>query len=119
MQRNEENGDIIISCDFCGTDWDQVRPMMEGHKGSVICLDCLKFALAMSGPAQEAFSCTMCLHPFEKEQTVWRHPDQLAGANAEACLCKGCISQAAGTFSKDPDIDWKRPQAARESGKSI
>jgi hypothetical protein len=76
----------------------------------VICLDCLKFALAMSQPSEEEFSCTMCLRPFEKGESVWHHPDRPEAANEVARLCKGCMSQAAGTFSKDPDVDWKRPK---------
>ena len=45
MQR-EEDGGIVISCDFCGTDWDEVVPMIEGHRGSVICLSCVEKAWA-------------------------------------------------------------------------
>lgn len=107
MQR-EEDGGVVISCDFCGTDWDEVRPMIEGHHGSVLCLDCLKFAMAMSQPAEADFSCTMCLRPHEAGENVWRHPDKPDDANPDACLCNGCRKQAAGTFSKDPDVDWKR-----------
>ncbi len=101
MQRNEDGG-IVISCDFCLTDWDEVIVMIEGHKGSVLCLDCLKFALKLARPAEASFDCRMCLQHFEPGEPVFRHPD-----TPEAAICEGCMKQAAGTFSKDPDIDWK------------
>jgi len=106
MQRNVPEG-IIIACDFCGQDWDEIRPMIEGHRGSVLCLDCLKFALAMAHPAKDAGPCTMCLHPIEDGKIMWQHPDRPESANQQALICEGCIKQAAGTFSKDADIPWK------------
>ncbi len=27
-------------------------------------------------------------------------------ANPQAWICRDCIHQAAGTFSKDPDVNW-------------
>ena len=44
MQREEPDG-IVILCDFCRRDWDGQEPMIEGHHGSIICLQCLKLAL--------------------------------------------------------------------------
>ncbi len=40
MQRDEDGG-VVISCDYCGRDWhpyqpDPDNPMIEGHRGSVI-----------------------------------------------------------------------------------
>lgn len=100
MQRTEDGG-IVISCDFCNTDWDEIKPMIEGHRGSVLCLSCLKFSMVMAAPCDEPFDCVLCLHPQEVGQIAWRHPD-----HPKATACIDCLQQAAGTFSKDPDIDW-------------
>lgn len=108
MQR-EMDGGIIISCDFCGRDWDQQAPMIEGHRGSVICLDCFKRALDEAGPAQTAYDCTMCLQHREAGGKVWRHPNPTpsAGLNRQAAICWPDIRQAAKAFHKDKDIDFK------------
>ncbi|MCC7145132.1 MAG: hypothetical protein IT443_01660 [Phycisphaeraceae bacterium] len=112
MQRMEDGG-IIISCDFCGTDWDQELAMVEGHHGSVLCLDCLKKALANSGPAATVFDCTLCLQTKPAGTTVWRHEPlsvELKGYNRYAAVCEDCVDQAARAFSKDPQVDfsWQR-----------
>lgn len=98
MQRTE-HGYVIISCDYCGTDWDQVRPMIEGHRGSVLCLNCLKLALASMTPPGERYHCNLCIRD-GLDQPRWTSP--ATGAHA----CRSCVHQAAGTFSKDPDVDW-------------
>lgn len=117
MQRTEDGG-IVISCDFCGTDWDEVKPMIEGHHGSVLCLACLQTALEQAGSELECGDtavqgqppCTMCLQELEQSTARWVPTTRPAGANPLALICTDCINQAAGTFSKDPDIDWKRPR---------
>ena len=109
MQRTEPEG-IVISCDFCGCDWDEVKPMIEGHRGSVLCLECLKLALPATEAGQDGFACTMCIRDLPSYVPRWAHPRPGPGANPTAVLCEDCISQAAGTFSKDPDVDWKRPR---------
>lgn len=116
MQRTEDGG-IVISCDFCGSDWDEVKPMIEGHHGSVLCLECLASALELAKPTQVATdtavgvqpACTMCLQEPEQGKAQWIPDPRPVGANPTALICIDCINQAAGTFSKDPDIDWKRP----------
>ena len=77
MQRTE-NGFIIISCDFCGTDWDEVIPMIEGHRGSVLCLDCMKTALDHMVADEVKFECSMCLREQPGSKLHWR-PDRVAG----------------------------------------
>jgi len=110
MQRNENNG-VVISCDFCGKDWDEVVSMMEGHRGSVLCLTCLKQALDDAKPEGTAFACTLCLRdPIPADIARWVHPAPSSTANTSAIVCIDCLNQAAGTFSKDPDVDWKRPK---------
>ena len=132
MQREAEGG-IIISCDFCGTDWDpydetNARPMTEGHRGSVICLACVRRALDEAAVETDAgdVACTMCL----KEQDAssmphWRpaRPDpEPPGGNPVAAICDDCIEQAARVFHKDADVDfhWSQDdmrarQAARKA----
>ena len=102
MQRQEPQG-VVISCDFCGTDWDQMLPMIEGHRGSVLCLQCLKRALDEQRDDGGPFQCTLCLRELDARSTRWCPVD------LGAVACADCINQAAGTFSKDPDVDWKRP----------
>ena len=108
MQR-EEDGGIVISCDFCGTDWDEQIPMIEGHKGSIICLSCLKRALDEAAPADETFSCTMCLQEREPGTKRWRHPNPTPspGLNESAVICWPDIRQGAKAFHKDKDTDFR------------
>lgn len=113
MQRTENDG-VIISCDFCGSDWDPyddsfARPMVEGHHGSVICLDCLRRALNEMTAAQAPFHCCMCLQDRPPPTPRWAHPQPAPspGLNPNAAACKSCLHQAAGRFSKDPDVKWK------------
>jgi hypothetical protein len=108
MQRQVEDG-IIIACDFCGTDWDEVRPMSEGHKGSVICLECLEKALADRCPADDGFDCTLCRRPYDASTIGWSHPSPGPDPNPDARVCTDCVAQAAKLFSADKDVDfeWK------------
>ncbi len=108
MQRTEDGG-IVISCDFCGTDWDEELIMIEGHKGSVLCLACLRRALEEAQPADEAFKGTLCLSEKPVGTRRWRHPDPKPspGLNPDAPLCWDCIRLAAKGFHKDPDVDFR------------
>ncbi len=114
MQRTEPGG-VIISCDFCGTDWDPydetcARPMAEGHHGSVICLECVKQALRQIAEGEGEYFCTMCIREgISADLPRWKHPGPAPspGLNPNAVLCRDCLYQAAGKFSKDPDVDWK------------
>jgi hypothetical protein len=83
--------------------------MVEGHHGSVICLECMKTALDKMAPAGTEFHCCLCLQDFPLGTIHWRHPAPAAlpGLNPLAIACKSCIHQAAGKFSKDPDVKWK------------
>lgn len=109
MQRTE-NGYVIISCDFFGTDWDEVMPMIEGHQGSVISLAALEDAVDGAEPTEAAFKCTMCLREFDPGEKAWRceEPPHPATANPNAVICWDCIRQADRAFSKDPDTEWDR-----------
>jgi len=108
MQRNEDGG-IVISCDFCGTDWDEEIAMIEGHKGSVLCLACLTQALGNAGPAEDTYQCTLCLVGQPPELKRWLHPGPAPspGLNEGASLCWDCIRLAAKGFHKDPDTEFR------------
>lgn len=108
MQRQDPEG-VVICCDFCATDWDGVSPMIEGHKGSVICLPCLNKSLDEADAAPSAFACTLCLHDRAAGERGWLVSSTAGGVEAKA-VCQGCIDQAARAFSKDPDVDWKDPR---------
>ena len=101
MQRHEEAG-VVISCDFCGTDWDQVQPMLEGHHGSVLCLGCFKVALEAAEAQPGEYACTLCLRDrLPPTLPRWR------GRRREAVVCHDCILQAAKVFDRDDDVDWR------------
>lgn len=118
MQKTED-GLIVIACDFIGTEWDEVIPMIEGHRGSVLSLAALALAvegacvateevLGKLGAPGSGIECVMCKRPIEEGQKMWRHPEPPAGANAAAAICWDCIQQADRGFAKDPDTDWQR-----------
>ncbi|WP_428388206.1 hypothetical protein [Mucisphaera sp.] len=110
MQR-QEDGMIVIACDFTGVDWDERIPMIEGHRGSVLSLGALELAIAGATKMSEGFACTMCLREFEAGEKGWRHPDPPAAANGDAVICWDCVQQADRSFGKDPDTDWERKLA--------
>ena len=114
MQRTTPDG-IVISCDFCGTDWDaydeaQANPMTEGHHGSVICLNCTKRALEEATPSDKNFKCSLGLTDHDAGEVCWRHPDPpdpaAEGLNKHAIAHWDNIRQAGRSFGKDPDIDF-------------
>lgn len=97
-------------CDFCLRAWDGTFPMVEGHRGSLICSNCLTVAytdviLADAPDSTEPYSCVMCLE--EKSDPQWTSP-----LREEAHACRTCINRAAGRLHKDPDWDWRKPTLA-------
>jgi hypothetical protein len=102
MQREDSDG-IVLLCDFCRRDWDGQEAMIEGHHGSILCLECLKKALVEQSPLEGKFKCTLCLRfNMPPEMPRWSnalHPD--------AIVCQECLYQAAKAFSRNPDVDWK------------
>jgi hypothetical protein len=105
MQRQDKEG-IVIVCDFCRRDWDGQEPMIEGHHGSVLCLECLKLALVNQQPGRggdEKYKCTLCLRfNIPGKLPSWRHPD-----HPEAIVCQECLYQAAKAFHRNPDVPWR------------
>ena len=104
MQREVEGG-IIITCDFCGMDWDQEKPMVEGHRGAVMCLDCVKVALSAMADSPDGFTCTLCLSSREPGEPLWK-PTPVATGNPKAVACGSCIDQTAEAFGKDRSVDF-------------
>lgn len=94
-------------CDFCGRAWDGTFPMVEGHKGSLICGPCLTVAytevvlLDAAGDGQH--DCTMCLEA--KDVPGWNSP-----AVDTAWICLNCVKRSAGKLHTDPDWDWRKPE---------
>lgn len=103
-------------CDFCGRAWDGTFPLVEGHKGSLICGACLTVAyteaVLLDAPdasdSGEPHTCTMCLQ--RKPPPGWLSP-----VCESAWICLNCIKQSAGKLHKDPDWDWHKPLAPRQS----
>ncbi|HLO41980.1 MAG TPA: hypothetical protein VK176_13220 [Phycisphaerales bacterium] len=108
MHDETAEGNAFFKCDFCLKPWAEDRPMVEGHRGSLICGPCLTVAYAevvlhqMSTQPPEGAVCTLCLEP--RKDPHWRSPVR---PDAHACL--RCIKQSARVFEKDPESGWKRP----------
>jgi hypothetical protein len=98
-----------VLCDFCRAPWVEALPMVEGHRGSVICGRCLSVACATLAPSlregeggRADSPCTMCLET--RDEPRWISP-----ASPEASICARCIELAARTLERDRDFDWRRP----------
>ena len=116
MQRpGADTSDMKVSdflCDFSGRPWDGAFPLVEGHQGSLISGDSLTLAylevvVAGGNSAPEGYQCRMCLE--HRDDPAWESP--VTGA----CICKRCIKQAAGGLHKDPDWDWRKPEASDQA----
>ena len=84
--------------------------MVEGHRGSLICADCLTvaYALVVNGGGgeepPEGVTCALCLE--DRPEKHWQSP-----LHPEVFGCKRCINQSARILEKDPEQGWKRPAA--------
>jgi len=111
-----EGTPAFFICDFCRSHWSEDRPMVEGHKGSLICAKCLSVAyraLALDGAASiipgpdrdhpwGGKTCTLCLE--ERNQPGWASP-----MHEDTIACLRCVKQSATTLEKDAESGWKRP----------
>jgi len=86
--------------------------MIEGHRGSIICLDALALAVEQACEATEPFDCTMCRRKVEPPVKAWRSADPAENVDPDAAICWDCIQQADRSFDRDPDTDWQRKIAA-------
>lgn len=81
-------------CDYCGSTWSDDRPMVEGHRGSLVCAKCLSLAFDLlwnQAPAWDGVSpqppvppdqtmpegalCRMCLE--HREEPCWQSPMEI------------------------------------------
>lgn len=105
-ENNAQMTDFL--CDFCGGTWTEDLPMVEGHKGSLICGACLREAFRRvvvlgENSADEGYACALCL--LTKPEAAWRSP--ATGSTA----CRWCINRSATMLAKDPDSRWTKPEA--------
>ena len=108
-------------CDYCGNTWSDDRPMVEGHRGSLVCAKCLSLAyglLWLSAPKwdgkappppppadqtmPEGALCRMCLE--HREEPCWQSPME-----ESAWLCKRCAKQSVVMLERDPELKYERP----------
>ena len=98
-------------CDFCEKCYAPERPMVEGHRGSLICGQCLTTSFAAlwyanTGEAAPKHDvCMMCLS--ENGDPVWRSP-----VRETSLICKRCAKQSAVMLERDEECGWKRPPEA-------
>jgi hypothetical protein len=110
-------------CDFCGSTWREDRPMVEGHKGCLICARCLEAAyrrvvIENAGvTVPEHVACALCL--LNKSGDYWQSSARVSVADGTvmiepepgACACRWCVERSAGLLEKEPDARWRRPVA--------
>jgi hypothetical protein len=92
MQRPGSNPEQMepadFVCDFCGACWGEDRPMVEGHRGSLICGRCLSRACeqVLVGNAgvvvPEHVACAMCL--LNKSGDYWQSPLRVEATESPA-----------------------------------
>jgi hypothetical protein len=92
-------------CDFCGRCWSPDRPMVEGHRGSLVCGPCLTVAWVEvvnhgQRSAMPGTECRLCRET--RDGPAWASP-------LEAVACLRCIKQSAGVLAKDAESGWKKP----------
>jgi len=115
MHETNSEDELVFKCDFCKMAWDENRQMVEGHRGSLICSQCLSIAYTElvhldSGytPARDE-ACILCLEN-GREGLHWQSP-----IDESVIVCRRCVKQSAGVLHKDPDIPWKKPSDPSDS----
>ena len=96
-----------VLCDFCGREWSDALPMVEGHQGSCICGDCLAesyraLVLAEATPAPGA-KCVLCLE--HRDEPTWSR-----AGHGDPRACRRCVRQSAAVLQKDADLGWRKPE---------
>lgn len=104
-ENNVQPEDIL--CDFCAnTAWANDIPCVEGHKGSIICGNCLTVAFTelvhIGTDQQTSEQCRMCLE--HRDDPVWQ-----GAVEPMASICRRCAKQAAGVLNKSKQWDWSKP----------
>jgi hypothetical protein len=106
MHNTDADGNEFFLCDFCHSPWAEDRPMVEGHRGSLICARCLTLAFraVIIDQQGEPGECALCLQ--FKEEPCWVSP-----VDDAARACYNCIAQSARMLEKDKDYNWHAPKA--------
>lgn len=109
MHDPSATGAEFFKCDFCRQPWSDDRPMVEGHRGSLICARCLTIAytrLALHDDADtpRVEQCALCLE--SREQPGYASP-----IDDSVVACLRCVRQSATTLAKDPDSGWSKPES--------
>jgi hypothetical protein len=108
-----------VLCDFCHRAWTADMPIVEGHRGAMICGTCLSIAYrqivcdAEAGAGRE-FYCRMCREEQRDREALNRGGEHgwASPVDPEAVICRRCIKLGAGVLHKDPDYDWRKPESA-------
>ena len=109
MHDTDAQGADMFVCDFCASPWREDRPMVEGHRGALICANCLSIAftelvhLKLGSPVDPDEKCVLCLE-HGRDERYWRSP-----IRDEGVACLRCIKQSSGVLHKDPESDWTKP----------
>jgi hypothetical protein len=109
MHDPNASGNASFLCDFCHQPWSDDRAMVEGHRGSLICANCLSIAyteiihLKLGSAVSPDEKCVLCLE-HGRDDPHWRSP-----MYDEAIACRRCLKQSAGVLHKDADINWSKP----------
>jgi hypothetical protein len=104
-ENNVQMSDVL--CDFCLRPWREDLPVIEGHRGAVICGDCLRDAYRMlilkkEGTAAKGSMCVLCRE--ERDEAGWVKPGR-----GEPMACTRCVRQSAAVLAKDKDYGWAKP----------
>ncbi len=108
MHDHGKDGNEYFKCDFCCRAWAEDLPMVEGHRGSLICGECLTMAFsAVNGAGAQVMgdqgSCALCLQ--YKSTAAYESP------TVPGCwACQECITRSAVLMERDNEVGWTRPQ---------
>lgn len=113
-----------ILCDFCMRPWTDDIPLVEGHRGSCICGDCLSTAwravidaglddapppsTSEDPDTPPSWICTLCLEP--RTDPAFQSP-----VHPESFVCRRCIRLAGRALDSDPDHNWNKPSSGAVS----
>ncbi|MCC6428128.1 MAG: hypothetical protein IT435_15065 [Phycisphaerales bacterium] len=118
MHDEKAEGNAFFKCDYCLRPWAEELPMVEGHRGSLICAECLTEAYtqvvhagAKAVPAEKE-TCAMCLEV--RKDAQWR-----STRGTSSLVCLRCIKQSARMLEKDPECGWKRPEGGSATAADI
>jgi hypothetical protein len=112
-ENNVQMSDVL--CDFCRREWTEDEPMIEGHRGSCICGQCLTIAytevlLNETGTAAGGYFCMMCLEGGRDRESLGRGSEPgWQSPLHDAAICRRCIKLAAGSLHKSKDFAWTKP----------